>query len=201
MNTHPEVVYSINADDSLVEVNEAWTEFALQNQGTALLPPAVYHRSIWDFVTERTTRHLYRELFELVRGGAPPIRFSFRCDSPTIRRELEMTLSALPSDGLEFRVRTLAVEERTGILILEPRARRSKELLRMCSWCKRIPDWSGKWVEIEEALSLLSVFECQSPPAITHTICEDCHREISRGLEDPNYAASGEIRLGALGAA
>lgn len=57
----------------------------------------------------------------------------------------------------------------------------SNELLQMCSWCKRValPDW----VEAEEAVSRLKVFETELLPRITHAICPACLENLEKEID------------------
>ncbi len=196
MSLLADVVYTLDASDAIVEVNEAWNVFAASNGGATLLPPTILGRSLWDFLADETTSLLYRRLFERVRGGAGPVRFCFRCDSPALRRLLEMTITTRPGGVLTLVVRALQLEDRPVVPLLDPGVRRSEILLRMCAWCKRIPDSGGRWMEVEEALPGLEVFQQHGLPTITHGVCQDCLRLITVAIEDPERAASGAIKLG-----
>jgi hypothetical protein len=196
MSVRADVVYTLDASDAIVEVNEAWTAFAASNGGATLLSPAILGRSLWDFLADETTSLIYRRLFERVRAGAGPVRFGFRCDAPAVRRLLEMTITAQPGGALTLVVRALQLEDRPVMPLLDPGVKRSEILVRMCAWCKRIPDSSGRWMEIEEALPRLEIFQQQGLPAITHGICQDCQRLMTVAIEDAERAASGAITLG-----
>lgn len=196
-----DVIYTLDASDAIVEVNEAWISFASENSGTHLLPPPILGRNLWDFISDRTTKQVYVQLFERVRAGATEVRFSFRCDAPEYRRLLEMKIMAQPAGVLSLVVQPQVVERREPVLLLDAEVRRGANLLRMCAWCKRIPDANGNWLEIEEALPQLGLFEQNILPTITHGVCEDCTRALTGALDDPTLAASGAVVLGGLKAA
>jgi hypothetical protein len=194
-NTPPEVTYTIDDKDNIIAVNSAWSAFATENDGMQLLPPAILGRTLWDFITDATTIQIYRHLFARVRAGIGPIKFAFRCDAPTKRRLLEMHIAKHPTGTLKCVVRSLRVEDRPAIPSFNP-ATGSKALMRVCGWCKRTPDANGDWLEIEQALPRLALFQQPALPAISHGICEDCRRKMTTALKSAELAASGEIKLG-----
>ncbi|MDQ3347404.1 MAG: hypothetical protein M3545_05495 [Acidobacteriota bacterium] len=198
MSVDSGVAYTLDASDAIIAVNDAWIAFATANDGVPLLPPAILGRSLWDFIADRTTILLYRRLFERVRAGISPVRFSFRCDAPALRRLLEMSIVMQPAGALRLVVRSVRVEGRPAVLLLDPAGKRSDAVLRMCGWCKRIPDRGGRWMEIEAALPLLALFDQTALPAISHGICGECHRVMMEAADDPVVAASGRIGVGAL---
>ncbi|MEO8140660.1 MAG: hypothetical protein ABI742_13485 [Gemmatimonadota bacterium] len=198
MRALTDVVYTVNRSDTLVAVNEAWTVFAAENDGGRLLPRVVLGRSLWDFIDDGATKHLYRQLCSRVRAGIGPVRFSLRCDSPGMRRLLEMSITPETAGGLTFVVRPVQLERRTPVPLLDTGMPRSIADLRMCSWCQRIRGDGGEWLEIEEALQRLALFHLALLPRISHGICEECTRAMTAVLDDPVLAASGEVRLGAF---
>lgn len=197
MLAQTDVVYTVNRSDTLVSVNEAWVVFAAENDGGRLLPRVILGRSLWDFIDDAASKHLYRQLCSRVRAGIGPVRFSLRCDSPGMRRLLEMTIAAEPAGGLTFVVRPVRVERRTPVLLLDTGMSRSTAHLAMCSWCQRIRVEGGAWLEIEEALPRLALFQQALLPRISHGMCEDCLSAMTAVLVDPVLAASGAVRCGA----
>jgi hypothetical protein len=179
-----DLVYLLDADDRIVGVNDAWSAFALANAGDpSLQPPAILGRPLWEQVTDETTRQLYARLLERVRAGAAPPPIRIRCDSPGERRLLEMTLVARPAGAIEVRTRAIRLERRATVELLDREARRSERLLAICSWCGRIPSEGGaRWLEVEEAVSALGLFEGDALPRLSHGICEDCRKRVEEAL-------------------
>lgn len=177
----PEIVYRLDASDLIVAVSESWDPFARANAGEQVTAQAVVGRPLWDFVTDPTTREIYRQVLVRIRGGSP-VQFTFRCDSPTCRRRLEMTVTATGDGGVEFRSRTLAIEARAAQPLVGASATEGSELLRVCGWCKRV-DVDGQWLEVEEAMAALQLLERLVPPPITHGICPACHDRMMATLE------------------
>jgi hypothetical protein len=192
----PEVIYTVDDNDNIIAVNSAWSAFAGENDGTQLLPPAILGRALWDFIKDDTTIHIYQRLFARVRAGIGPVKFAFRCDAPTKRRLLEMNIAKQLTGTLKCVVRSLRVEDRPAVPAFESAKADSDELLRVCGWCKRTPDANGEWLEIEQALLRLALFQQTALPVITHGICEDCQCVMTAALEDAALAGSGDIKLG-----
>lgn len=176
-----DVVYDLDVFDNIVSVNDAWDRFAAENASPSLVSSGVVGRSLWDFVSDPMTREIYRRLFARAREESPPFRFEFRCDAPSARRLLEMEIS-FTGGLIRCTVRTVNLETREPQLLLDPAVERSAQLLRMCSWCKRIPDDTGVWREIDDTVSLAAIFHYQMLPTVTHGICKDCSTLMIEGL-------------------
>jgi hypothetical protein len=161
------IVYRVDAADRITYVNDAWDAFARQNEGASVMAAGVVGRPLWGFISDLTTLTIYQRLLGRIRVGNE-LRFSYRCDSPSHRRVMEMQISRADDAGsVEFRSVMLAEEHR------QPTPIAPKSLQRMCGWCNRL-DVGGAWMEIEEALPRLRMMERESPPMITHGICESC---------------------------
>lgn len=171
------VVYRIDAGDRLSSVNAEWDRFAVENGAAELRSGRVLARTIWDFIADPTTRHLYETALAQVRAGRE-VRFPFRCDGPQIRRFLEMTATAAGEGGVEFRVRTLKTESRAAVRLLDPEVPRAGEPLRMCAWCKRVVA-GGAYLEVEDAIAALGLFDAPVLPPVTHGICPACEARMS----------------------
>lgn len=181
--SHPpsDIRYRVNDRDEIVFVNEAWNGFAERNTGAHLVSDRVLGQSLWSFVTDRTTRLLYRDVLARVRSGRS-VQFTFRCDSPECRRRLEMTVSREPDGLIEFHIRTLAEEPRPPQALLDPDQTRTETMLRVCGWCKKVKA-NDRWLEVEEAVSALALFDQPRLPAVTHGICEACFERMTDLLE------------------
>jgi hypothetical protein len=182
-----EIHYRVNDRDEIVFANQAWNTFALANAGEHLTTPQVLGRPLWGFITDRTTRALYQDILARVRSGRS-VRFILRCDSPECRRLLEMEVSRGLDDVTDFRVQTLSQKAREPQPLLDPDRPHSEELLRVCGWCRRV-DAGGRWAEVEEAVSLLRLFERPLLPEVTHGICEDCYSRMVATMSEGDKSA------------
>lgn len=183
MDSDAGVVYRLNGLDEIVYVGDGWGEFAAANDAPELLPERVLGRPLWDFVCDDTTRHLYGEILRRARSGRPA-RFNFRCDAPDYRRLMEMNVEGLEGGGVRFETRTLRVDERPRQDMLDRRAPREGDRLRMCGWCKRMDLDGERWGEIEEAVNALRLFERQALPPLTHGMCRPCFDAMASQIAD-----------------
>jgi hypothetical protein len=175
-----EIIYRVNDLDEIGYVNEAYDAFASANDAGHIASAGVLHHPVWEFIADLSTRHIYRELLQRVRAGRP-VRFQFRCDSPTCRRLMEMNVRRGETGAVEFRARALSEEARPYQALLDSHIERSGELLRACGWCKKI-FVAGEWLEIEEAVQRLRLFERPAVPPLTHGICEECYKKMMAAL-------------------
>src|SRR6185436_13937110 len=126
-----EILYRLDDRDEIVFVNDDWSVFANANDGEHLIPSQVIGRSLWDFITDSTTRQLYRYVVKRVRQGRA-IEFTFRCDSPSCQRLLQMRVARCVNGELEFRTRSLSQQPRETQSLVEPGQARSHERVPAC---------------------------------------------------------------------
>ena len=170
--------YELDTELRIRAVDLAWSEFAQANAAPELVvPPGPMGQGVFGYIHDATTVHLYQKLFERVLRTGLPVVFPFRCDSPEVRRFLEMEIRPSPSSGLQLQTRVVRLEPRTPSPLLDQAVRRDRSLVRMCSWCKAV-DVGGRWCEVEEAVAALGLFERELLPAITHGICQPCQQRI-----------------------
>jgi hypothetical protein len=197
MTGHPPVAYDIDAADRIVRVSPGWSAVAVAGGAPGLQDALVVGRPLWDFVADPTTRQLYAAMLERARTGARPLKFSFRCDTPTERRLMGMQLTGLPGGGVAFEVRVIAVQPRPAVALLDAGTPR-RGMVRMCSWCKRLPVPSGEWVEVEDAVKVLDLLDTTPLPAITHGICPPCYEGVMAALAEEQAGGAGAVVLGPL---
>ncbi len=167
------LVYHIDASDRISRVNAAWTEFARNNGGEALLPERVLGQNLLLAITDVTERELYVRMIRRARTGRP-VQFHYRCDAPDRRRTFAMEIRAVGGGEVEF-VSTLRHEEpRASVALLQGDEVRDDRLLRVCSWCQQVALTENTWVPVEEAVELLHLLEAETFPRLTHGICESC---------------------------
>ncbi len=168
-------IHRIDGDDVIEFVNQEWIEFAAENWD-ADAARRVPGTPIWDYVANRSVRHLLQVVVERLRGSGRTVTLPYRCDSPECRRFMEMELEVVAFDKVEFRSRILREEPREPVPLLDPEAARSPEMLVMCSWCKRVD--VPPWMEVEQAVEALNLFGPEEVPTITHGICDECRDQV-----------------------
>lgn len=173
----PPIRYWIDAQDRVVRVNDEWAKFAEENQGGRVGPAAgILGQILWSFIEDPSLCNLYREMVALAREGRP-IEFNFRCDSPCFRRVFRMRISTEKTGEVEFASTLESEDPREAVPLLDCRQPRNAQFLRMCSWCERV-EVHGQWLPVEAAVVALGLMTAATIPAITHTICDDCHAKM-----------------------
>jgi hypothetical protein len=182
--------YVLDPSDRVVAIDEHWIAFAKANDA-ATLADRVVGQSLWTFIAGPTVRELYRTILGRVRATGRRVSLPFRCDSPTVRRY--MTLSMAPGNGprgtLEFGA-TLVREEpqspNARALYVAVLGRRgaghhaaaggahdhADEVLTMCSVCKRL--YVDGWCEIDEALERRTDLLTEPVRPVSHGLCLPC---------------------------
>jgi hypothetical protein len=179
---HRSFIWIIDDADKIVHVNDDWLAFAGENTAPQLTASLVLDQPIWRFIQGQETIYLYKQIFGRVRAGVSPVKFPFRCDSPDCRRFMEMQLSLLAGDSIQFIAQILRQEWRQPQDLLDASQDRSGEFLKICSWCKKIHIPGRGWGEIEAAIEPLDLFGHPSMPRMTHTICDSCYEAIKLEL-------------------
>lgn len=167
------LIYRIDAGGRISRVNAAWTEFARDNGGEALMPERVLGRDLLQAMTDSTVRALYAQMIRQARDGRA-VRFRYRCDAPDRRRIFEMEIRAVGGGEVEF-VSTLRHEEpRAPVGLLQGGQARDARLLRVCSWCQQVAVGEHTWLPVEAAAELMHLLEAETFPRLTHGICDAC---------------------------
>jgi hypothetical protein len=175
--------YQLDHDDRIVALSHAFLAFAVQNDTPEITTAALVGRPIWDFVAGVTTRELYAALFQHVRLRQQPVRFPFRCDSPTRRRFMEMEVFPEPDLALRLAAIVVRSEDRPPVALLDPRVSHSDVVLEACSFCRAIRVADDRWLPAEDAVSALALFEARQLPLLSHGVCPACLPELRRRLQ------------------
>lgn len=172
---YEEYIYVLDSNDIIVFTSDNWTAFAENNQaGDSCSADKVLNRPIWQFISGDETKHLYEIIMNKVRESKTRVSFPFRCDSPDKRRYLELLITPVGNDGLEFTSKIVREEERKAVVLLDSSIARSSSTIKMCCICKHVRLSDGLWVEVEDAVVRMQLFDNNSLPAISHVHCSSC---------------------------
>jgi hypothetical protein len=172
-------IHRIDREGRLCFVNDAWLAFADEN-GWRTSTAQVLGTPLMSQIADPETRHIYRLLISRTCDTGRTARFCYRCDSPHLRRFMEMEISERPQGQIEFRSRVLRLERRAPIAVLDTALReRSGEILEICSWCKAVCA-QPVWLELEEAVQRLEILAEGSLPQLSHGICPTCSARLVR---------------------
>ena len=166
--------YRLDAADVIEFVDRWWLAFARENNAGELIEPAVVGRKLWDFISDDPTEELYRELHDRVRTLGRPIEVPFRCDSPTLQRFMQLTISKLDEGRLMYESTLIQTKIQHRLSALDPNKEKSEAVLTMCSFCKRALMEPSGWLELENISLKLRMYEQQKVPALLYTVCPDC---------------------------
>jgi len=177
-----QLIYRVDGHSRLSSVNRAWDAFALANGAPQLTGEAVVGRAITDFISGSETKHLYQLLIRRAQREGGPVAFRFRCDAPDLVRSMQMRVEAVAGGEVEFCSEVVATRPRAPIAVLRADAAHdTSAFLRLCSWCNR-GEVEGRWLEIERVVRALDLFGARTLPALTHGVCDDCHRQVALDL-------------------
>lgn len=176
--------YALDASDTIVGYGGDWLDFARAN-GAPELEHIVGH-CVWEYVAGRTTRELYTTLFQRVRARQARLALPFRCDSPDTFRFMELEIAPGDEGALHVRGRLLREQRRPHFSVLDRMFPRSESTLRMCSVCKRAQIPGIEWMEAEDAVRRLDLFDSREAPGLEYAVCDACLLAV----RDPDGAAA-----------
>lgn len=179
------MVYHINESDQLVFLSDNWNHFAEKNAGA---PLDLLGQTIWDFIANDDLIAIYQEICHLVRKEQKPVSFDFRCDSPRKALFLKMNILPLENQYLEFRTQPIHEEAHAYYPLLDSKAPRQGELMRICSNCKAL--WvNDRWLALDEAVAVLQLLQQKNVPQLTHGLCECCYQTFREEIVKLHSAA------------
>ncbi len=181
-NDSDTVWYRVGSHDEIREASETWDAFALANGAPHLVLSQVVGQSLWSFIAGAEVRHLYELLLARIRESQKTVVLPFRCDAPDRRRFMEMAVVGLAGGEVEFVTRVVREEGRDPVSLETGAVESQNHLLAICSWCKRVRLTEAQWVELEQAIERLALFNRETLPPVTHGLCEDCYTAVIRAL-------------------
>ena len=172
--------YLIDEQDIIREVNEGWDLFADSNGSPEAFSKEVIGHSIYDFITDEPTRALYRDIYAEIREQKLALDFTFRCDSPDIKRLFLMEI--IPQDRGRILIRTqLLEEEHTGQPNLEFACVNAPVSIPRCSVCGRVR-WQGVMVSPAMAMNSGLTLDGGSALQVFYMVCEDCRSNLRQRM-------------------
>lgn len=171
--------YTIDADDRIMSVSKNWCDFARANNATdQCTKPFILGKTLWDFISDLETRHIYQLLLEQVRSTHKETMISINCDSPDLKRIIEITISPHGDDSIQFSSIIVEIEEREILKILDHDVERSDDIVKICSFCKKIAVSEKSWKEAHTAIQQLGLFDQRPMPMLSHGICPECYEIV-----------------------
>ena len=174
-------IYQINHKDVITYINPEWLDFAHENNYDIIENTSILGTSLWHYVVNPQTIQIYQTLIKKVREGHDSIKVPYRCDSPDKRRFMEMEISSSGEQDVAFINAILREESRPVVHLLDPAYPRNQQMISMCGWCKKVRT-NGSWLETEDAIIELKIFDEPEIPQITHGICPTCKTDLTQSL-------------------
>jgi hypothetical protein len=168
--------YVIDGDDRIESVSGPWDAFATANGAPALTAASVVGRPLTTFITDLTTSHIYQRIVSRVRDEQRMVPLALRCDGPSCRRWLRLTVHPQSDRRVRFESRIVREEPREPVMLLDRSIPRTGHPMRVCSWCDSVHTPRG-WRELEVGVLELGLFDSGPLPPITHSICPVCASE------------------------
>lgn len=178
------LIHRIDRNDRIIFVNDNWLSFASENGAPGLSERRVLNQSLWDFISGWQVRHLYLLLLNRLRKlpGAHVI-IPFRCDSPEVRRFMEMDVHSLGQGVIEFKSRVVRIEARNEAAHQVKSAQWANESLNVCSICNKIQIGKSEWLEIDEAIARYNLLSEGHLPQLTYGRCSSCYGMLLQRLK------------------
>ena len=175
-----ESVYVIDVRDIIESVDSNWLAFARDNGASDLTEGAVVGKSLFDYLDGHETQRLYRIVQDRVRRTGQSVLIPFRCDGPSVRRFMELQVTLLEFGKIEFVGRTIREEERAEVPLFDSTIARGGESVVVCVWCKQVRIERDVWLEVEDAIERMGLFEMLPLPPIAHGVCDECKKLVVR---------------------
>lgn len=173
------ISYWVLKDGTISRVSGPWDDFAAANDAPAAAAANVVGRNLFSFIKGDGVLHVYHVIHDLLAGKhREGISFSYRCDGPSLRRDMVMTVRL--DDGAFLYESTLIKATPRHAPVDIDYSRASSRIAAMCSFCKRFryPTGSSVWNPFESILK-----QVPEPFSISHGMCEDCAAPFSHGYE------------------
>lgn len=178
------IIYKINNNDLITFISSnTWNEFANENESDHVREEHILNKEIWDFITDQETLEIYKMIVDKVRVTKKKIIVPFRCDSAQFRRLFIMEIEKHDKNSILFHSELQKIEKRISVKLFEHDSKRSEDFIKICSWCKKVEVHpQQEWLEVEEAIISLKLYEMEKLPEITHSICPVCHEKIMKDI-------------------
>ena len=163
-----ETYYLVDNMDRVVKVSPNWDGFAKENDGDDVVAKYVLGRPLREFIVGDSTRMWMLALISSVRSSNKEVIRFYRCDSPTEKRFMKMTVSP-EDDGSVFVSNKLLRREHMNRVHFS--YNRIAELER-CSICNKV-QIGDAWIE-PDAIRTLDIYNSVDKFEVIYSVCSDC---------------------------
>jgi hypothetical protein len=166
--------YRLDSQDRIVEVGGDWDRVARENDGTDVLADRIIGTKLYAHVTDGPSRMFVWTMLDSVRKLFRPSTKLYRCDSPDLKRHMEMTILPETGGGLLVQHRLIKTEKQPARVRFSgrPAGRVGRALVLRCTMCVKLKV-GGIWHE-PDAETLKSLEQSDGVAQVAYGICEDC---------------------------
>lgn len=172
----PVTRYRLDAGDRIVEVGGAWDRFACENGAEDLAGEQVIGLPLRSFIAGDVTRMFIDTLLARVRLTGRPAVVPYRCDSPGLKRFMEMSLT-LEGRSLLAEHRLVGEQPLPRPLTFRT-ATAGGRWVRRCSMCNRVATRDGAPLVEPECLPEAAATVCE----VIYGVCAECRERVRRRL-------------------
>lgn len=174
----PSCCYRVNSLDEITWVDTAWMAFAQENGAPALAGDNILGQSLWKYLADRSTRSFYKKVHQRVRSSGQTLTLPVRCDSPNLKRHMQLSIASEDAGTLHYQSTILRVQLQPHLALLDTSAKRSADRMTICSCCQKLLIEPSGWVEIEEVASKLHLYESKTAPNLFYAVCPNCEQAV-----------------------
>lgn len=142
------VIYELDANNNIVAVNQRWQSFALTNNAPELSDELVIGKPLMQFISGNITKRFWETFLEKIRLTNAEIHLNYRCDSPDLKRFMQIKAYRGEGERLYFESALLRTESRTTPIHFKRAQQRNADTKVRCSFCNNIL-YKNHWVEAE----------------------------------------------------
>ncbi|MBK8578235.1 MAG: hypothetical protein IPN78_08210 [Candidatus Accumulibacter sp.] len=144
--------YTLDASNAIIAVSGDWDRVALDNGGEQIISRRIIGRRLDDFITGDVTLMFVRTMLMSARTLKYVIRRPYRCDSPQLKRSMEMTIVPRAQGVLEVCHRQLRSEPyRYPLAFKSTASGAAANFIKRCSICNRVRV-GQTWSEVDDAV-------------------------------------------------
>lgn len=165
------VTYQVSGDNVIVSVGGGWNAFAAKNNAYQLTGRGILGVPLYSFISGDSTRMYIEALLRSARVLGQTLVRPYRCDSPEMRRYMEMVIQPAGNGLITLEHRLLREEPLARAVSFRVTA--SGEYYVRCSMCNRLKDAAG-WQESDE----IGRIDARSSLPVIYGVCPTCLQSI-----------------------
>lgn len=182
----PRYRYCVDAHDVIIAVDPWWLAFAKENGAAELTADCVLGTSLWNYIDGGAVQRIYRDLHERLRASGRSAVLPYRCDSPTVRREMQLKVTPAQDGRLWYESVIVRATPIPYLRFFDAAVARSDAVLTVCSQCRRALLEPDGWIDLSAANDRLRTAQRRGPPNLRNSLCPDCSAVVDAAPPGPS---------------